>query len=335
MTPAVPPARLPSDPVRGRRSGVDLRRADLSVRISLPDDAGPQHLVPNLLIAGVTHSGAADLAEALGRHPEVKLPSPRRVDHYTVMRYGQPLEAALADYDRYFSTWGGQRYRLESSPVYFDGGATLVDAVARDLQGARVVLLLRDPAERLWTSYADKVARGRLPQAMTYETFVDRCLALRDSGTDRFEGNRHFRTLSSGFYVEYLDPWLEAFGRCARIVFAEDLDATPSATVDGLLRWLGLDPSLVPYPEHDEPETVNGVLEYFEPASARRLWSALPVGRRSPQTPSLVRRVTRAVVPRQADRVRARVEALYAGANHDLGDLLRDRGHTDLPAWLD
>lgn len=334
MTPAVPPARLPSDPVPVGVPSVELRHEDLSVHFRLPPETAQRHLVPNLLVAGVTHSGAAGLADALGRHPEIKLPAPRRIDHYTVMRYGRRLEASLADYDRYFATWGGQRYRLESSPVYFDGGDALVDAVAQDLHGARVVLLLRNPADRLWTSYSDKVARGRLPEAMSYETFVDRCLALRANGTDRFEGNRHFRTLSSGFYVEHLDRWLEAFGRSARIVFAEDLDAAPTATVDALFGWLGLDPALVPYPTGDEPEATGAGLETFEPAAGRRIWSALPVGRRSAEAPRFVRRVARAAVPRQADRVRARVELLYAEANRELAAVLHDRGYTDLPDWL-
>lgn len=372
MTPSVPPARssresltdaqpLPATAARGaagraertgervgERAGerIGFRSGDLSVSFSGLTGGGSsavRHLTPNLLIAGVTHSGAADLAAALGRHPEVKLPSPRRVDHYTAMRYGRGVEASLADYDRYFATWAGQRYRLESSPVYFDGGRGLVDAVAQDLPGVRVLVLLRDPSERLWTSYRDKVARGRLPRAMSYETFVDRCLALRANGADRFEGNRHFRTLSSGFYVEYLDPWLSAFGNRARIVFAEDLDADADATVDGLYDWLDLDPAQVPYAslagDGVLAECSTDGLETFETARAgRRIWSALPLpaalsgGRR--QDGDGGGRKSRPLVPRQTDRVRARVETLYAGANRELAAVLRHRGYATLPSWL-
>jgi hypothetical protein len=290
---------------------------------------GP-HLVPNLLIAGVTHSGAADLAQSLSRHPQIKLSASKRVDHYTPIRYGRPLEAPLADYDRHFANWSGQRYRLESSPVYFDGGRTLVNAVTRDLPGARVLVLLRDPAERLWTSYADKIARGRLPRAMTYETFVERCLALRANGADRFEGNRHFRTLSSGFYVEHLTAWLDAFGRRARVVFAEDLMENADVDVVALYDWLGLDASDAPRAEDLEPAAVDPTLEVFEPAAARRMWSfplqLSRLGAGGPRKPK--------PLPRQSDRIRNRVATLYAGANGELAALLRDRGYTTLPAWL-
>jgi hypothetical protein len=48
----------------------------------------------------------------------------------------------------------------------------------------------------------------------------------------------------------------------------------------------------------------------------------------------LVRRVTRSRVPRQSDRVRARLEHLYSPANARLAQVLRDQGYRELPAWL-
>lgn len=282
--------------------------------------------IPNLLIAGVTHAGAGDLAAVLTRHREIKGPVAKRIDHFTPMRYGRPVEASVCDYDRHFASWSGQRYRLESSPVYFDGGRPLVDAVARDLVGVRVLILLRDPAERLWTSFQDKVARGRLPRAMTYETFVERCLALRANGADRFEGNRYFRTMSSGFYVEHLTGWLDTFGRRVRVVFAEDLEGDPGTNLVAVHDWLGLEPHPEPAPRID-PDSPDGALETFETATGRRLWSLRPGA-------ALLRRVTRSGAPRQSDRVRNRVETLYAGANRELAAVLRDRGYAALPQWL-
>jgi len=284
--------------------------------------------VPNVLIAGVTHAGASDLAAVLTRHPEIKAPVAKRIDHFTPMRYGRAVEAPVCDYDRHFASWSGQRYRLESSPVYFDGGRALVNAVARDLAGVRVLILLRDPAERLWTSFQDKVTRGRLPRAMTYESFVDRCLSLRANGADRFEGNRYFRTMSSGFYVEHLTGWLDTFGRRVRVVFAEDLAQDAETNLLALHDWLGLEP-------YTQPDALAGgagsdgadaALQTFEAATGRR-W---PLGPGA----ALVRRVTRTRVPRQSDRVRNRVETLYAGANRELAAVLRDRGYTALPEWL-
>lgn len=290
------------------------------------------HLLPNLLLAGVTHAGATALASALARHPEVKLPAVRRVDHYSPMRFGHPVQATLADYDRHFATWRGQRYRLERSPVYFDGGRELIERVARDLPGVRVLIVLRDPAERMWVSYQDKVSRGRLPRAMSYETYVEHCLTLRGNDADRFEGNRYFRTLSSGVYLDHLEGWLEAFGERVRVVFAENLDLPGSSTVDEVHTWLGLDPN-ARAPRggsavtSDAPEPAW--LETFESDGGRRLWSSLA------GSVELVRRVARIRLPRQSDRLRGGLERFYAGPNQRLAVRLREAGYRDLPAWLD
>lgn len=323
MTPTVPSARS---------SRQEVRLPDLTVTVRRPaviTAPAPRHLVPNLLIAGVTHSGAGDLAQELARHAQVKLPVAKRIDHYTAMRYGRRHEVPVSDYDRYFASWKGQRYRLENSPVYFDGGRALVRAVDRDLPGVRVLLLLRDPAERLWASFRDKVAGGRLPRAMTYETFVERCLALRANGCDRFEGNRHFRSMSSGFYVEFLDHWLDVFDSRVKVVFAEDVEADPQPVLAGLFDWLDLDAADVAAPDGDLPDRASA-LESFETDPQRRTWRERLIGAplRAAARPTPPR------VPRQADRVRARVETLYGGANRELAAVLRSRGCSALPEWL-
>lgn len=290
-------------------------------------------LLPNVVIPGVSHSGAAKLAADLGRHPEVCLPTKKRIGHFTPLRYGRAVETPLEEYERHFSRWAGQRYRVETGPDYFDGGLPMARQVAESLPDARVVLVLRDPAHRLWAGYTDKLDRGRLPRAMGFETYVERCLALRANGADRFEGNRHFRTFSSGFYIEYLPAWLDTFGRRARVVFTEDLQEEPGAHVGALFDWLGLNPATVVPPSDDAgpgyPQPEPAALGFN-----RRLW---PVLQRTPGPwrDSLgASGTTSRRLPRQSERVRARVRSLYATANRELAALLSENGYTGLPEWL-
>src|SRR3954452_21670777 len=142
-------ASLPSLPPRTPARRPRRTPAEIAVlRVEPPEPQAPARAA-NLLLAGVSHSLAGTLADGLGRHPGICLSSSRRIDHFTPLRYGLGVEAPLEDYDRYFAGWGGERYRLENSPVYFDGGEDLVAAVARDLPDVRVLLLLRDPPPRL------------------------------------------------------------------------------------------------------------------------------------------------------------------------------------------
>ena len=194
------------------------------------------------------------------------------------------------------------------------------------------MLLLRDPAQRLWTSFTDKVRRGRLPAAMPYDTFVDRCLALRAGGSDRFEGNRYFRTLSSGFYVDHLPAWLSTFGPRARVVFAEHVAQEPDYELADLLRWLELDP--------DQLETAPDAQQSAERETTQRSVLASAMSRIWPlvQRASAPQRAdpvdARLGTPRQGERQRNRVRAIYSPSNRQLAVLLRAHGYTRLPDWL-
>ena len=167
---------------------------------------------------------------------------------------------------------------------------------------------------------------------MPFDRFVDRCLALRANGSDRFEGNRYYRTLSSGFYVEHLPAWSDAFRGRLHIVFAEHVAADPEGELARLLGGLDLDPAR---------------------AGARRAAGSRPRAHACPRPFGLSRfwplmqRASgplrgdrgdgvdeRLGVPRQGERQRNRVRGLYSQANRELAAYLRGQGVTRLPDWL-
>jgi hypothetical protein len=316
---------------------------DLSVRAvrSVPAarGRGPHHgpqadraLLPNLLVPGVAHAGAALLTADLARHPELCLPDDRCPGLFHGLRYGRPVDVRPHDYDRHYARWAGQRYRVETSPDYLGGGRPMAQALADRLPDLRVIVLLRDPAQRLWSGYTEQLARRRLPRAMGFDAFVDRCLALRANGADCFEGNRHFRTLSGGYYIDTLPDWFDVFGDRVRIAFTEHLQEDPAEQLCSLLAWLDLDPDLV-------SSVTDGGYPVAEPAPAgfNRLFRPARGGWWAPSAWSASASATYGVpvrTPRQTDRARMRVRSLYAVANAELAGLLRDRGMTCLPAWL-
>ncbi len=306
---------------------------ELMVReVVRPAPPAVRHRVPTLLLAGVSHADAGALSSGLARHPQVCLPATRRIDHFTPLRYGLDVAAPLEDYDRHFADWRGERYRLETSPVYFDGGPGLVGEVAAAMPDAQVVLLLRDPALRLWTSFTDKVRRGRLPEAMPFDRFVDRCLALRANGSDRFEGNRYYRTLSSGFYMEHLPAWSEAFRGRLHVVFAEHVAADPEGELARLLRRLDLDPAELAPPAEPVPAPEAAPLPARTGFS--RFWPLVQRAAAPVRAERCDRIDERLGVPRQGERQRNRVRALYSQANRELAAYLRAHGTTRLPDWL-
>jgi|SRR5918912_480967 hypothetical protein len=122
------------------------------------------------------------------------------------------------------------------------------------------------------------------------------------------------------------------FGPRARVVFAEHLANEPAHELADLLRWLELDPDqLAAGTELDQGPDAEATQRSALASAVSRFW---PLVQRAsaPQRPDPVDE--RLGTPRQGDRQRNRVRAIYSQANRELADLLRASGYTRLPDWL-
>lgn len=298
--------------------------------------------LPNLLVPGVTKAGTTSLFWYLAQHPDVCPASVKEVNYFAPLRYGRPPEANLHDYARHFAHSQGESYRLEASPMYFYGGPSLVEAVRRTLPEPRILIALRDPTDRLWSAYRYKQVKGGLDESVGFATFLERCLRLRETGEDVLEENALYRALSIGRYIDGLRDWFDAFGDNVRVVFFEDLAATPRVTVEDLCHWLGLDSGPARTFDYGvSQKTVMPRSRVMDRAaralnrSADRLWH---LNRRRRLKGALRNAYHRVNASRRNQRFapedRRRVEAFYAHPNELLAQDLARRGYRALPEWL-
>lgn len=311
-------------------------RADALIARSAP--AGAQRL-PNLVIAGVTKAGTTSLFGYLGQHPDICPTRDKEVDHFTPLVHGgEPGD--LSNYATQFSKWAGEPWRLEASPRYFIGGRPLAERLVRDLPDLHVVITLRDPVTRLWSSYTFKKSKGRLPVDMRFGQYFDRCLSVFEAGTAREVEALLFRALTVGRYADYLNDWFEVCGDRLRVVFFEQLVQAPRAQVARLCHWLGA--ATEPLTGFDfgvrnrtaQPRSLalRGLAFRFGRATRPlldrhpELARALKSSYRRLNTGTLGEEMT------PADR--ARVAEFYRPTFAPLRELLLAHGYADLPAWL-
>ena len=87
---------------------------------------------------------------------------------------------------------------------------------------------LRNPIERLYSSYNFHVGRLNIPETMSFEEYVDKSLAYDNGATDAIElgiDEWCLKTMRIGRYVEFLMPFFDAFPRCnIRVMFFEQLE---------------------------------------------------------------------------------------------------------------
>lgn len=195
---------------------------------------------PNLLLIGVHKAGTTSLFDYLSSHPEVCGSSIKEVHYYTPLRLNKEPED-FSSYLKNFSKCKNERYIFEASPSYFYGKGVIAKRIKEDLGNVKIILILRDPTERLLSFYKSLKATLRIDQNMRFKEFMEKSVKNSDNkaGLDVFS-----RGFAEGLYSEYLKEWFDNFENDDfRIVFFENLKNDPMKFMSGIAGWLDIDNS--------------------------------------------------------------------------------------------
>lgn len=286
---------------------------------------------PNLLLAGVGKAGSTSLYRWLAAHDEVdggRVKEPRWFAW--TWQGGQPTA-----WEEYTANW--QRddvgWRLDGSVDTYLGGRAAATAVRRHLGRPKVVLLLRDPVERLASAHRFFASRAGVRGGVSLREMAEIALQQRASDPDR-RMRKFYWALTGSLYGELVPPFLDEFGEDCFVAATEDMARSRAR----LGEWLGL---------HGPP---RGLVDLdanrsmgFRSAPVHRVavtvrdrgatllerWPRLRVGLRRAYA-----RVNSAPVEvDQQEPLPDEVHELIAASNERLRAALRASGH-DIPSWL-
>jgi len=194
--------------------------------------------LPNLIILGVTKAGTTSVFAALAEHSDICGSSTKETYVLTPARFGGVVE--LEQYSKVFSHFGSEKYLMESTPSYFYGSSTIADVIATQLPGAKLLLVLREPAERCYSLFRFNQSRHQLPTEMTFAEYLGQCRLLGER-PEQSRDLHPYRGLTGGRYSHYIEPWLGSFTNSGlRVAFFDDLRRDPTAFLRGTLEWLNL-----------------------------------------------------------------------------------------------
>jgi hypothetical protein len=146
----------------------------------------------------------------------------------------------LGAYRRLFAGVRGERAVGESSTLYLnDAGAA--ERIARHVPGARMIAILRDPADRAHSAFLHLTRDGFEPEA-------DFAAALRDEPRRRAAGwYFYWFYRDRGYYHRDLRRYVSLFGRQAvRVYLYDDFDRAPHTVLADAFAFLGVDPAFRP-----------------------------------------------------------------------------------------
>ncbi len=317
----------------------------------MPPTSSPK---PNFFIVGAPKAGTTSLYHYLDQHPEIYM-SPIKEPNYfaseirpeifseewlpaieadqqELQRYLQgPMTekrfgGLVSDWDDYlklFRNAQGQKAIGEASVCYL-WSKTAADNIHARIPGAKILMILRNPVDRMFSEYLQSVTAGRM--RLSFRQHAEVCLRCDDI-------RQRGLSLELGLYAKEVKRYLKRFPReNVRIFLYEDYQRQPGRVLAETFRFLGVDDSFLP----------NTSEQHLQPRVPRSLTAGYVLKkygvwqRAAKLSPSALRSFLKklAVKPRKAVSVEPRDRELlqdyYRGDVRELAELLG----RDLTAWL-
>ncbi len=220
--------------------------------------------LPGFFIVGAAKSGTTTLYHWLDQHPEVYMSPIKEPNHFCTdirpadfskefRRYEREKNLDLArylegpmkkkhwgcfvekrsDYEKLFKNRKAEKAAGESSNSYLYSKEAAAN-IRRDIPGARIVIMLRNPAERAYSHYLANQRDGR-----TFLPFLNEL--SRDQESENKGWGRSYLYLEMGLYYEQVKRYLDIFPReQVKIFLYDDFVKNPAAVMQEICRFIGV-----------------------------------------------------------------------------------------------
>src|SRR5207248_2049594 len=209
--------------------------------------------LPNFLIIGAPKCGTTSLYHYLKQHPQVFMTIPKEPTffgnegtdglfngpHDEDRAYHSRVITNMKDYTALFDYATGEKALGEAS-IYYLYLTKAPEQIKKYVPNASMFAVLRNPADRAYSSYLHVVRQAREPRS-----FVDSLLQEPERIRKKWNPLWHFKAM--GFYYEQVKRYFDMFGReQVQVYVYEDLRRDPLPLIKQVFEIVGVDRSYVP-----------------------------------------------------------------------------------------
>jgi hypothetical protein len=226
--------------------------------------------LPNFFIVGTGKAGTTSLYSYLRQHPQIYMSPVKEPAFFATEIRGKNLSAPLRhhvsvqsrklskilndgepvkplgwiaeewnDYLRLFSAVKGEKAIGEATPAYL-WSATAAANIHSNVPEGKIVMILRDPAERAFSQYLHQLSVGLT--GATFREHLEQCAR----GGDR-QLSPVYPFLEVGLYHQQVKRYLDLFPRDQiRIYWYEEAWRDPASLLADIFRFLEVDPTFQP-----------------------------------------------------------------------------------------
>lgn len=210
--------------------------------------------MPNFLIVGAAKSGTTALHQYLSQHPDIHLPARQEPSFFAfegqrlAFRGPNGTEASvnrvaitsLEEYRDLYRDLGQKRATGDISPVYLYWPSAAHN-IKRHIPWAKIIVALRNPADRAYSAYMHAVREGKEPLGDFGSALAAEPQRIRDNW------GFLWRYADTGWYAAQLHRYYRLFpAEQIKVVLFDELIEDPVGLCKRLQHFLGVDPSFAP-----------------------------------------------------------------------------------------
>lgn len=212
--------------------------------------------MPDYLVIGTKRGGSTSLFKYLNQHPNV-LPMWPGVENAKKTYFFDRHFGRGTDWYRAHFPTRAQREQVErrtgvpaitgEAAVNYMFWPGVVERVRATIPDVKLVVALRNPVDRIWSHYHERVKAGTEP--LSFPDALEAEDGRLAGEVERTLADPHYVSLALDFYsykargryLEHLGPWLDAFyPEQLFVVRSEDMYTDPVGTINSVQSFLGL-----------------------------------------------------------------------------------------------
>jgi hypothetical protein len=190
--------------------------------------------LPNFLIVGAQKAATTSMFDILKQHSQIYLPPEKELHFFD---YPEKIEKGIGHYAKYFEHAANATAIGEASPSYL-----FYPEVSKQIKqmlgtGIKIIILLRDPADRAFSQYKMMFVNGHEKRPLT--TVIDENLKRLELGINF---HRVTSYLDRSLYAFQIKNYLALFPRknIKFILFEEDFVENRKKTINEVQQFLGV-----------------------------------------------------------------------------------------------
>jgi hypothetical protein len=202
------------------------------------------HKPLHFIIAGTEKAGTTSIFTYLSSHPDICGSSVKETDFFRNQFTGN-IEKDLENYNRYFSRcYNEKSIRMEASPGYLGSAKEVTERIHKILPGIKFLFILRNPVDRLYSSYNFHVGKLNISQDISFYDYINKCM-LFDAGKASPDelglSEWYLKVLSYGNYSTYLKYFFDTFQEHQiKVMFYEDMNNNINDFMKDLCQYLDI-----------------------------------------------------------------------------------------------